>query len=240
MTVARLLYALFAAAIVALIIGVPLAMRTDISKKAGIVERFVAPGPLSSAHRSLASSCSSCHTPVKGVQAKACLTCHVGTDFGDKQSTAFHGAAKECTSCHVEHQGEQAIVKMDHAALLDAALWAQPPNSTPANKTPQRSEASLNCASCHSIRDKHQGLFGNDCATCHTTQSWQISAYRHPSPNSTQCVECHKAPPSHFMEHFSMVSQRAAGQRARVDQCYACHTTDSFNNIRRRGWYDHH
>jgi hypothetical protein len=42
------------------------------------------------------------------------------------------------------------------------------------------------------------------------------------------------------MEHFSMVSQRAAGSKARVEQCYACHTTDSFNNIRRRGWYDHH
>ena len=55
-----------------------------------------------------------------------------------------------------------------------------------------------------------------------------------------QCAECHKAPPSHFMEHFSMVSQRAAGSKARVDQCYACHATDSFNNIRKRGWYDHH
>jgi uncharacterized membrane protein len=36
------------------------------------------------------------------------------------------------------------------------------------------------------------------------------------------------------MEHFSMVSQRAAGSKARVDQCYACHATDSFNNIRKQ------
>lgn len=237
MSAARLFYALFVAAIVALIFGIPLAMRTDIPKSAGIIERFVAPGPLSTAHRSLAGSCSSCHTPVQGVQAKACLTCHVGTDFGDKQSTAFHAVAKKCTACHVEHLRDQAIVKMDHSALLDASFWA---SSKSAGKLPHRTEVSLNCASCHSIRDKHLGLFGNDCATCHTTQSWQIAGYRHPSTNSTQCVECHKAPPSHFMEHFSMVSQRAAGRKARVDQCFACHTTDSFNNIRRRGWYVHH
>jgi hypothetical protein len=43
MSAARLFYALFVAAIVALIFGIPLAMRTDIPKSAGIIERFVAP-----------------------------------------------------------------------------------------------------------------------------------------------------------------------------------------------------
>jgi hypothetical protein len=129
---------------------------------------------------------------------------------------------------------------MSHAALLDAKLWRHTAPSLSPGKVGPMSEAALNCSSCHSIRDKHLGLFGSDCASCHSTKTWQISGYRHPSTNSTQCVECHKAPPSHYMEHFSMVSQRAAGEKARVDQCFACHTTDSFNNIRGRGWYDHH
>ncbi|WP_241527173.1 hypothetical protein [Sphingomonas turrisvirgatae] len=47
-------------------------------------------------------------------------------------------------------------------------------------------------------------------------------------------------PPSHNMMHFEMVSQRVAGKRARVEQCYACHTTDAWNNIRGVGWYVHH
>jgi len=213
-------------------------MRSSAPNGSGIVARLTAPGPLSNAHRTL--SCSSCHAPVAGVEPKACLTCHVGTDFGNKQSTQFHAAAKDCASCHVEHEGDNGIIRMDHRGLLDPALLKRDipqisrvhPRLTP--------EANLNCASCHSIQDPHLGVFGKDCASCHRTETWKVAGYRHPSPNSTQCSECHKAPPSHFMEHFSMVSQRAAQSKARVDQCYACHTTDSFNNIRSRGWYDHH
>ena len=240
MTLARLLYGLFILATAALVLGVPAALRTGVPSDAGIVERFVAPGPLSSAHRSVAGQCAACHTPVKGVEAKTCLSCHTGTDFGDKQSTVFHAQATQCVSCHVEHQGNRGIVRMSHPALLDPKIWRQPATQPLSGKPRAMSEAALKCSSCHSIRDKHLGLFGGDCASCHNTSSWKIRDYRHPSTNSTQCVECHKAPPSHYMEHFSMVSQRAAGEKARVDQCYACHTTDSFNNIRRRGWYDHH
>lgn len=240
MRFARLLFWLFVLATVALLVGAPLALRTNAPSEAGIVERFVAPGPLSSAHRSLAGQCASCHTPLKGVEAKTCLSCHAGTEFGDKQSTMFHSQATQCSSCHVEHQGNQGIVQMSHAALLDPKNWSGPALQMQSRKPLATSGATLDCASCHSIRDKHLGLFGADCAPCHSTDSWTIASYRHPSTNSTQCVECHKAPPSHYMEHFSMVSQRAAREKARVDQCYSCHTTDSFNNIRRRGWYDHH
>ena len=212
MTLARLLYGLFILATAALVLGVPAALRTGVPSDAGIVERFVAPGPLSSAHRSVAGQCAACHTPVKGVEAKTCLSCHTGTDFGDKQSTVFHAQATQCVSCHVEHQGDRGIVRMSHPALLDPKIWRQPATQPLSGKPRAMSEAALKCSSCHSIRDKHLGLFGGDCASCHNTSSWKIRDYRHPSTNSTQCVECHKAPPSHYMEHFSMVSQRAAGE----------------------------
>jgi hypothetical protein len=43
------------------------------------------------------------------------------------------------------------------------------------------------------------------------------------------------------MEHFHMVSQRVAGkEHARVEQCYLCHQTTSWNDIRGVGWYKHH
>lgn len=236
----RLFYGVFIAALLAILIAIPVRMRSSAPAEAGLVARLVAPGPLSSAHQAFASQCTACHTPGKGVETRTCLTCHAGTDFGFKQSTQFHARATECTSCHVEHEGDRGIIRMDHAALLDPKVFRQPTSAGAVNPHGLTPEAGLNCASCHSYRDAHQGLFGTDCASCHKTDSWRIANYRHPSVNSTECSECHKAPPSHFMEHFSMVSERAAGRKARVDQCYACHTTDSFNNIRRRGWYDHH
>jgi len=43
------------------------------------------------------------------------------------------------------------------------------------------------------------------------------------------------------MEHFKMISARVARQpQARVEQCFACHQTTSWNDIKGVGWYKHH
>jgi len=233
-----LLYAVFIAALLAVVVGLPALMRANTPPGSGFVQGLVSPGPLSPAHQSFAGQCTTCHTPLKGVETKTCLSCHAGQDFGDKQSTQFHASASQCTSCHVEHDGGRSLARMNHDALLDPKVWKHPTPIPQAIRDAR--SAGLDCASCHSIRDPHLGVFGKHCVSCHTVNSWRVEGYRHPSVNSTQCAECHRPPPSHLMEHFGMVSQRVAGEKARVDKCVACHTTDSFNNIRKRGWYDHH
>lgn len=234
---ANILFAAFVAALLSLLAGSAVLWRSNAPAGADTIERMVSPGPLSPAHQALAADCRACHTPIAGVEGKTCIACHVGTDFGGKQSTAFHRNARECASCHVEHTGSRPTV-MNHQALLDPAIWNGPVKAAASQAS--NSSASLACASCHSFRDAHQGVFGTNCASCHSTSTWQVEGYRHPSVNSRECAQCHRAPPSHYMEHFRMVSQPGAHEKARVEQCYACHTTDSFNNIRRRGWYDHH
>jgi hypothetical protein len=43
------------------------------------------------------------------------------------------------------------------------------------------------------------------------------------------------------MGHFEMVSKRVAGvEHAEVSQCYLCHQTTSWNDIKSVGMYDHH
>jgi hypothetical protein len=38
-----------------------------------------------------------------------------------------------------------------------------------------------------------------------------------------------------------MVSMKVAGKpHARVDQCYQCHQTTAWNDIKGVGWYKHH
>jgi hypothetical protein len=102
-------------------------------------------------------------------------------------------------------------------------------------------EAVLNCAACHGTKDRHVGLFGQDCAQCHRTATWAIIEFRHPSPRSTDCAQCHQAPPSHYMEHFHMVSMRVAGKpHAKVSQCFLCHETTAWNDIKGVGWFKHH
>ncbi len=216
------------------------------------------PGPLSARHAFLGEKCEACHTPTRGVEAATCITCHA-TAAADlaKQSTAFHANVQDCRGCHVEHEGAARPTRMDHAALLrigshlavgasghpslsrqivdDLAGFLEIPVSLSAEKD------ALNCASCHSNQDPHQQLFGSECAACHDTTSWRIAEFLHPSPTSRDCAQCHQAPPSHYMMHFRMVSMTVARQHhAEVNQCYLCHKTNSFNDIKGVGWYKHH
>ncbi len=225
-------------------------------------QHMVAPGELSQAHASLENNCAACHTPVKGVEAKNCIVCHTGNKTVlQRQPSAFHAGIAECAACHLEHLGRVLrTTKMDHVALarigvrqvqdatnahdkqLDAlAAWMKKTDAAPRAPQLQRAESQLNCATCHSTKDRHRGLFGNDCAQCHGTTKWTLQEFRHPSSASQSCAQCHQAPPSHYMMHFKMVSMTTAGvEKAEVNQCFLCHQTTSWNDIKGVGFYKHH
>ena len=102
-------------------------------------------------------------------------------------------------------------------------------------------ESMLECVSCHVSKDRHQGLLGTDCVQCHATAQWTITKFVHPSSRSTECAQCHKPPPSHNMMHFSMMSVPIARQpNAKVNQCFLCHQTTSWNDIKGVGVVKHH
>lgn len=217
--------------------------------------KAVVPGPLSVKHAFLSDKCETCHTPTKGVAATTCISCHAtaATALG-KQSTAFHAATAECRGCHVEHAGGVRPIRMNHAALLRSTVFAGAPARTATDQmvsdireflglagSGDREGASLDCAGCHSNREPHRALFGPDCAGCHGLNSWKIAGFLHPSPASKDCAQCHQAPPSHYMGHFVMMDRMMTGQmHATVDQCFLCHRTDSFNDIKGLGWLKHH
>lgn len=227
-------------------------------------QHAISPGELSQAHASLENNCASCHTAVKGVDATKCIVCHADNkSLLARQPTAFHAEIKSCATCHLEHQGRQAsITKMDHVALSRIGLkqWkSEAPDAQPGvakinrwlaqgKDSPQLAavhlqpeEALLNCATCHQTKDRHVGLFGTDCASCHATSKWTVAEFRHPSAASQSCAQCHQAPPSHYMMHFNMISMKVAGKpHAKVSECYACHQTTSWPDIKGVGWYKHH
>ena len=231
-------------------------------------QRQASPGQLSAAHAFLEDNCASCHTPVKGIEAANCAACHANNDaLLGRQPTAFHAHIKNCSECHLEHQGVNRRPSwMDHEALARISLDELDEGDPESEQQQARSqllgwirqhgpgeqlspgrpditpeEAILDCAGCHSTRDRHLGLFGKDCAQCHGTAKWTIAEFRHPSPRSTECAQCHQAPPSHYMGHFAMVSKSVARQPdAQVNQCYLCHQTTAWNDIKGVGWYKHH
>jgi hypothetical protein len=137
------------------------------------------------------------------------------------------GAHSVAVASHQRSVPRQVVEEM--AAFLGVKVSRQAEKNT------------LNCSSCHSTRDPHRELFGRNCSGCHETTTWRIAEFLHPSPMSRDCAQCHQAPPSHYMMHFEMVSKTVARQEhASVNQCFLCHQTTSFNEIKGTGWYKHH
>ena len=231
-------------------------------KQAETWQPLASPGSLSAAHAHLEHNCAACHTPVKGVQAVNCIVCHANDEsILQRQPTSFHANIGSCKECHLEHQGrDHRPTVMDHAALariglrqlnngdtdserkaLKDQLVAWTADGKPPPTRISSDETILNCVTCHSNDDRHFKRFGQDCAQCHATDRWTIPEFQHPSPSSIDCAQCHQAPPSHYMEHFRMVSMRVAGKpHANVSQCFLCHQTTSWNDIQSVGWYKHH
>ena len=236
------------------------------------LQQFVSPGPLSPGHAYLANQCASCHKPSVGVTVAKCTACHANNErLLSRQPTAFHASIEECATCHVEHETSNIRpIAMDHVefARIGARTLKRAASTNAASaatvksletslriRIPDQIDAgsareTLNCVGCHSTKDRHLELFGKDCAECHATANWTIAEFQHPSPRSTNCAQCHQAPPSHYMMHFEMVSKKVAGQEdaqvseccgpAQVNQCYRCHQTTSWNDIRGVGYYKHH
>ncbi len=206
----------------------------------GWVETQSEPGPLDPAHQRLALECSDCHQPIRGVEADGCIACHaLNGRLVQRQTTAFHAEAAVCADCHVEH-----VVPSRLRAPLDHELLARIAADWPRGETTSRGDGSLNslaCAACHGNQDTHFDLFGSECIDCHETNTWDVPAFAHPTPRSRDCAQCHQAPPSHYMEHFKMLSAKVARQpHAEVRECYACHLTTSWPDIRGVGFYKHH
>lgn len=226
-------------------------------------QAMASPGPLSAKHQFLAANCEACHTPHQGIVADKCITCHANNGpLLSKQSTAFHANIGDCRGCHIEHQNmgmqdmEDSVglrpVTMDHTVLAALGLKAHPlpPGMSLASLPVQHpritpAETLLDCNACHANQDRHRTLLGTDCASCHATSiaqgGWTIPEFRHPSPLSTDCNQCHQAPASHYMMHFKMVSMTVAKvENADVSQCFLCHQTNAWNDIKGVGWYKHH
>ena len=227
------------------------------------LKRTVRPGPLSPKHAYLADRCESCHAPTVGVTVAKCTPCHATSErLLGRQPTAFHASVTECATCHIEHQGPSVRpLVMDHveiarlgartlqrasrtdadsaATLKSLETWLRVQSPGQFNESSARE--ALNCAACHNRTDPHFKHFGSDCAQCHGFETWTVPGYQHPSPRSKECVQCHQAPPSHFMGHFSMMDQKIARQEhARVDQCFECHNTTSWNDIVGIGFFKVH
>lgn len=94
------------------------------------------------------------------------------------------------------------------------------------------------CAACHFDRIRRDSGAPARPATGRRRGRWPGTAIPRPVRGSASSAT---SPPSHLMMHFEMMDRMVTGQRdATVDQCYRCHTTDHWNNVKGLGFVKHH
>jgi hypothetical protein len=176
----------------------------------------------------------------------ACNACHVNNVFNGTPSSCYachqindhHNGqfGTNCGTCHktsgwlpasFDHNSQTSF-KLTGAHVQAACAGCHANNVYKGTPT--------NCYACHAQNDHHNGAYGNNCGTCHTTNAWLPANYSHsgfPLKNghaglscnschssgkyaglSKACSSCHSAPASH------------AGYSS---TCTQCHTTSNWN-----------
>lgn len=133
-------------------------------------------------HREAPSSCNDCHREDdvhRGAMGAACQDCHRPAAWKD---TGF------------DHGKTGFPLRGGHAKVACASCHAaQKFKDTPTG-----------CASCHRLQDRHGGLFGTSCGSCHRETGWAEARFDHAGKTG-----------------FSLLGRHAAAG------CHACHTEAS-------------
>ncbi len=194
----------------------------------------------------LGSSCATCHSPsawkpstfnhanaafkLVGQHAQVnCTACH--------KDSNFKAAPTNCVDCHRQNDPHKGSLGSNCAACHSPKGWK--PSSFDHNQSAFKltgAHTSVTCASCHVNQvfkgtpatcigchakdDHHNGQFGTDCASCHSTSSWQNATFDHNKSNfpltgahlKVDCKSCH-----------------ASTFQGTPTACNACHSEPAFH-----------
>ena len=188
---------------------------------------------LAGKHRDV--KCETCHLKHKFRETpRECYACHVKKD---KHEGAL---GKDCERCHTSDDWKE--IKFDHSKtrfLLEGKH--QQVACEKCHVSDQFSSTPKVCVECHKKEDKHQGILGDRCETCHTAVAWKKILFDHDktrfkligSHQETPCLKCHKTP--HLKETPKVCFEchkkedRHKGKLGR--ECDRCHVAEKWKRI---------
>ncbi len=193
-------------------------------------DHFMTDFTLEGRHSNL--ECSSCHTALKessrprvkglkqlpvdeGFRFKKfeCDSCHVD----------FHEGAlgTECDSCHSPKSWTSS--DFDHEKT-DFPLNGKHKNlqCNSCHIDGRLEKVDTQCQSCHLAKEPHLGVFGVECADCHSTEKWKPKSYNHHEETGYRLKD------SHFRHNGSALACIAChSEKLKPStQCIGCHRDD--------------
>ncbi len=181
-------------------------------------------------------ACSKCHVSARNLNdlkstPQACISCHAKDD---KHNGQF---GTDCAACHSPEGW--GLAKVDHSKF---AFKLDGKHATVACESCHKNGVfkgtPMDCASCHTKNDAHNGTLGNQCATCHTPNGWKPSTFDHNNAafhldgkhTSVACQSCHingvfKGTPMDCASCHTKNDPHAGKLGAK---CADCHTTSGW------------
>ncbi len=138
-------------------------------------------------------NCRDCHDQSSAAYAfslSTCETCHRKVDnaFVDKHVAKY---SADCLACH------QKLDPFDHHTFRLVGGHAQV-KCTQCHTNGNFTQAKADCATCHADPEIHKGMFGTDCAACHTIVAWAPAELKkhtfpidHGGEGEIACATCH-------------------------------------------------
>jgi hypothetical protein len=179
----------------------------------------------------MGTDCTTCHTPVEWLDAEfdhdatdyallgkhiglACLDCHEDRTFPDPptacidchaEDDAHNGrSGSQCANCH--NPSDWKDTSFDHFRDTNFEMLGKHGELSCGDchsETPFEDALDMACASCHLEDDNHNAHNGNQCDTCHSSNSWPEIRFNHDTDTDyklfgahkqTDCADCHVEP----------------------------------------------
>lgn len=199
---------------------------------------------LTGAHKT--ALCQSCHINQSYTKtSKLCISCHKIDDV--------HGGSngKKCQNCHTTKQWGK--ISFNHTRDTNFKLNGKH-KKTPCKschiKNPYKEKKSKSykkkearkCYACHSYDDKHKGVFGTKCKSCHNEKDWGWDKLKFNHGKETkfsltgkhkkiECSYCHKVKEKKGSRKATCISCHKADDVHKGTlgaKCNSCHTTDNW------------
>ncbi|HFD32769.1 MAG TPA: cytochrome C [Gammaproteobacteria bacterium] len=180
---------------------------------------------LTGAHKT--ALCQSCHINQRYKKTpKKCISCHKIDDVHRNKN------GSKCNKCHTTKQWGK--ISFNHVRDTSFRLKGKH-KKTPCKschskisfkKKSKKKKRARKCFSCHSYDDKHNGVFGKKCNSCHHEKDWGWDETRFNHAKETkfplkgkhkkiECDYCHK------------VSKK---KKKLKSKCISCHKSDDVHN----------
>jgi hypothetical protein len=146
-------------------------------------------------HTSL--ECRDCHTGARSLadlqtSSTQCSACHIQDDAHDGRF------GPDCAQCHTAESWEEATFDHSQSGFPLTGRHAQI-ECAQCHTSEDYAQAPQECVACHAEPIYHQGLFTQDCAVCHTADTWRPAKYdqahtfpiNHGESGTNTCQVCH-------------------------------------------------